>query len=89
MPLLTLTYPVTPAQMSGQHSLLASRKAKGKTRSKQHAHTCGHAVQFRAALGELAGFAADIRILLFSIQCCVVVAGEPEEGVVRFTSEVA
>jgi hypothetical protein len=32
---------------------------------------------------------ADIRILLFSIQCCVVVAGEPEEGVVRFASEVA
>lgn len=51
--------------------------------------TCLNTVDFRAASGELARLAADIRILLFGVQCGAVVAGEPQQRVMRFTAEVA
>ena len=57
--------------------------------SQQCAPTCGNTIEFGTALGELACLTTDIRILLFGIQCCTIVACEPKQGVMGFTAEVA
>ena len=80
--------PASKQKISSNKKTSNKRLSKKGGWSQQRAATCSNSVEFRAALGELARLTADVRILLFGIQSCAVMACKPQEGVVGFAAQV-